>query len=97
MCDYDLKIPQWYGVEDLQDALNLFKEINTFTWFAFSRFKWFKPEYSLGIKALDRALQKIEATNRHHIIYYPDSKSIVPIEREAWIEALNDLGISYIE
>jgi hypothetical protein len=87
----DLQIPPWYGLDRLQDALDLFIEVNTFVWLVLARFRWYQPRYSLGILALQRALHEFKKANQHHVLYYPTNNKVTSIDRQDWIDLILDL------
>jgi hypothetical protein len=80
-------IPNWNGKKDLQDAINLFSEINTFIRCVFSNLSFYRYRYFLGLKTLDKALISFAEANNHHVLYYPN-KEKEPIPFSYWLEAI---------
>lgn len=89
-CDDDVDRQEFNGIDDLQSALDVFRSLNQTVWLLarFLKLKAYDPhKHSIGLKSLQKALDKAEAENRHHFTYSVNYRQKVTLTMEWWLSA----------
>jgi len=86
--DDDLDTPwaEVNGLDDLQSALDVFRSLNQTIWVLTQHFKAYDPaKHSIGLRTLQKALDKAAALNHHHLTYHYSQSKTVKLTKEWWI------------
>lgn len=89
LCD-DLDTPwaEVNGLDDLQSALDVFRSLNQTLWLLTKHIKAYDPRrHSIGLRTLQKALDKTAALNHHHFVYHYKPSQSVKLTREWWIDS----------
>jgi hypothetical protein len=74
------------GLDDLQSALDVFRSLNQTIWVLTQHFNAYDPaKHSIGLRTLQKALDKAAALNHHHLTYHYSQSKTVKLTKEWWI------------
>lgn len=87
-CDDDVDRQEFNGLHELQSSLDVFRSLNQTIWLItrFLKIKVYDPsKHSIGLKSLQKALDRAEAENPHHFTYSVNYQQKVTLTLEWWL------------